>query len=178
MAVAKCPVPVLEYEDDLSDVFKGRNLNLFSLLERYEKYLVRLKAEGQYPLDGRTGKIDKCLLRAVGYFHLYAWIRNVLSYHCIVNFEFPAENGVVNIHIKCSDRQGIIEIRRFKNPVETENACVQAADYAGRSGLEEAFIAMFVRTEDYDMLDKISGIRMVDGVRVRLFAFFDEISRY
>lgn len=177
MAVADCcSVPVLEYEDDLSDIFKEKNLNLFPLFERYEDYLSRLKAQKQNFLKCRQRKNDKRLTRADGHFYFYAWIKEVLSYHCVVNFRFPAEKGTVNLHIKCGNKQGVIEIKRFKNFMETEEACVQAADNARQSGIKDIFIALFVQTENEGILDKISGIRMVDGIRVRVIAFLNELT--
>jgi hypothetical protein len=69
------PILALDPLDDLADVFTGPELNLGSLLERYRNYLKRLKAAGLNPWKDQPRRTDLQLTEAVGYFHLYAWLK-------------------------------------------------------------------------------------------------------
>ncbi|MCP4757061.1 MAG: hypothetical protein GY866_39870, partial [Proteobacteria bacterium] len=105
------PILALEPLDKLLDVFEGPALDLPALLGRYKDYLVRLKNKGMTPWkDQPRRKTDLHLTEAVGHFHLYAWLLAAVGRRCVVSPEFPTGNGKVDIHLKCGDKQGIIEV--------------------------------------------------------------------
>ncbi|MCP4689719.1 MAG: hypothetical protein GY859_16820, partial [Desulfobacterales bacterium] len=110
----RSPIRALRPADDLADVFKGPNLNLPALLDRYKDYLARLKAAGINPWkDQPRRKTDFHLTEAVGHFHLYAWLQAAVGKRCVVSPEFPTGNGKVDLHLKCREMRGIIEVKSF-----------------------------------------------------------------
>ena len=149
----------LEPLDDLADVFESEQaLDLPALLERYKKYLVRLKERGLEPWKGKpVRETDMHPTEAVGHFRLYGWLTQALE-DCAISPEFPT------LHIRCAQRQGIIEIKVFRSLKQTEKAREQAAGYARKLNLDRVTLALFVPVTDEDVLRKLSGPLEIDGV--------------
>ncbi len=166
----RMPILTLEPLDDLSDVFDNSELNLPALMERYKAYLRRLKAKGLNPWKDQPRRADMHLTEYVGHFHLCAWLRDALEGRCVVSPEFPTGNGRVDLHLKCGEKRGIIEVKSFRSRSETEAARVQAARYAARLGLKSVTLAVFVPVEDEDVLKQLSGQTTTDRIEVTVSA--------
>jgi hypothetical protein len=76
----------------------------------------------------------------------------------------------VDLHLKCGQKQGIIEVKSFKSHKKTEAAQIQAARYAEQLGLDSVTLAVFVPTDDENVLNQLSGERMIGGVKVTVSA--------
>ncbi len=162
----RTPILALEPLDELDDVFGGANLDLPALLERYKGYLRRLAAKNLNPWLDQPRRGDLHYTEAVGHFHLYFWLRNAVGRRCVISPEFPTGNGRVNLHLKCGDRTGIIEVKSFVDMALLRQSVQQAAGYAGKLGLKSITVALFVPVEDESVLTKLSGEHDVDGVMV------------
>ena len=162
---------LLDPLDDLADVFESdRAPNLPALLARYSKYLTRLKERGQEPWKGKpVRETDMHPTEAVGHFHLFGWLTQVLE-DCTVSPEFPTGNGKVDIHVRCGGREAIIEIKVFQNMKKTAKAREQAAGYARQLKLERVTLALFVPVIDEVVLQKLSGTTVIDGVTAHTVA--------
>jgi len=156
--------------DDLVDVFEGTTLNLPSLLDRYKAYLVRMKAKGLNPFKDQPRRTDLHYTEAVGHFHLYAWLKQAVEDICVISPEFPTGNGKVDLHLKCRDKSGIIEIKSFKSHAGTQDAILQAASYASSLNLTSVTIALFVPLDDASVLASLSKETRCDGVVVTVVA--------
>jgi len=156
--------------DDLADVFGGETLNLPSLLDRYKAYLVRMKAKGLNPFKDQPRRTDLHYTEAVGHFHLYAWMKQAVEDICVISPEFPTGNGKVDLHLKCRDKYGIIEIKSFKSHTGTQDAILQAASYARSLNLTSVTIALFVPLDDASVLASLSKEIQCDGVIVTVVA--------
>ncbi len=88
----------------------------------------------------------------------------------MVSPEFPTGNGKVDIHLKCGDKQGIIEVKSFVDSYQVETDREKAAWYAKSLGLHRVALAMFLPFEDDAVLEELSGEEMIDGVRVTVVA--------
>ncbi len=164
------PILALEPLDELNDVFEKDELNLPALLKRYKDYLKRLKAKGLNPWKEQPRRSDLHITEAVGHFHLYSWLGQALDGLCIVSPEFPAGNGKVDIHLKCKDKQGIIEVKSYKSMSKVKETKKQAAGYAKQTGLDSVTIALFVPVEDEEILQKLSGKDVIDNIKVNVCA--------
>ena len=162
----RLPILVLEPLDELADLSEGAELNLPALMERYKAYLQRLKAKGLNPWKDQPRRADLQITEYVGHFHLYAWLREAVEDRCIVSPEFPTGNGRVDLHLKCGGKRGIIEVKSFKSLTKTNTAKIQAARYAAKLGLNCVTVAVFVPTDDENILNQLSGGTDIDGVRV------------
>jgi len=156
--------------DDLADVFGGETLNLPSLLDRYKAYLVRMKAKGLNPFKDQPRRTDLHYTEAVGHFHLYAWMKQAVEDICVISPEFPTGNGKVDLHLKCRDKSGIIEIKSFKSHTGTQDAILQAAAYARSLDLTSVTIALFVPLDDASVLASLSKEIQCNGVIVTVVA--------
>ena len=163
------PMPALEILDDLADVFAD-GLNLLALLTRYKAYLTRMKARGLNPFKDQPRRTDLHYTEAVGHFHLYAWLKEAVDDICVISPEFPTGNGKVDIHIRCKDTEGIIEVKSFRSPAKTKEAIIQAAAYAKSLGLNSVTLALFVPVEDEIILNKLSVQTTIDTVLVLMVA--------
>ncbi len=166
----RMPILALEPTDRVTDLFKKADIDLPGLLQRYKNFLKRLKAKGLYPWKGQPRRSDLRLTEAVGHFHLYSWLQNAVGNFCAVSPEFPTGNGRVDLHLECGGKLGIIEVKSFRDLAETENAVVQTAGYALKLGLHTAAMALFVPVEDEEVLKRLSGETVVDGVTVAVVA--------
>jgi hypothetical protein len=166
----RLPILALSPLDDLADVFSGPELDLPALLTRYKDYLKRLKANGLNPWKDQPRRADLHLTEAVGHFHLYAWLQNAVGRQCAVSPEFPTGNGKVDIHLRCEDKRGVIEVKSFIDANETKRSGRQAAGYARQVELDTVALALFVPLEDEDMLEKLSSVETIDGVEVSTIA--------
>ena len=162
-------MPALEILDDLADVFAD-GLNLSALLTRYKAYLTRIKAKGLNPFEDQPRRTDLHYTEAVGHFHLYAWLKEAVDDICVISPEFPTGNGKVDIHVRCKDTEGIIEVKSFRSPARTKEAVLQAAAYAKSLGLASVTLALFVPVEDEIILNKLSVQNVIDTVSVNMVA--------
>jgi hypothetical protein len=159
--------------DTLSDVFDPAKprFDLPALLQRYKDYLVRLKAAGHDPWKQQPRrKTDLQLSEAVGHFHLYAWLKDAIGDLCIVSPEFPTGNGKVDLHIRYEAKQGIIELKSFRNVAVLNKDRSKAAQYASSLGLDNITMAVFVPVLDEDVLTGLSGVETINGVDVTVVA--------
>ena len=156
--------------DDLTDVFEGDFLNLPPLLDRYKAYLVRIKAKGINPFKDQPRRTDLHYTEAVWHFHLYAWMKQAVEDVCVISPEFPTGNGKVDIHLKCRDKFGIIEIKSFRSQARTQTGILQAASYARSLNLTSVTIALFVPLDDVSVLASLSKEIQCDGVVVTVVA--------
>jgi len=164
------PVLPLEPLDALTDVFDKPELDLTALLDRYKKYLERLKARGVDPWREQPRRSDLHLTEAVGHFHLYAWLKTVLEDFCVVSPEFPTGNGRVDLLMRCEGKQGVVEVKSYQSQSKLEKAKIQAAGYAQKLNLPAIALALFAPVDDETVLDQLSGESLVDGVRVMVTA--------
>jgi hypothetical protein len=170
LAGDRLPILAVEMLDDLADVFDGPELDLPALLERYRKYLARLRAKGLNPWVDQPRRADLRLTEAVGHFHLYAWLQQAVGRRCVISPEFPTGNGKVDLHVRHGDRQGIIEVKSFIDRHELQVSREQAARYAGKLGLDRVTLAVFAPTQDEEVLRRISGAETIGGVEVATVA--------
>lgn len=164
------PVLALDPLDDLADVFAGPELDVPSLLERYKAFLKRLAAKGLNPWKDQPRRADLALTEAVGHFHLYAWLQNVLFRRCAVSPEFPTGNGRVDLHLRCMEKTALLEVKSFRNRSEIQVARQQAAGYARNLGFSAIAIALFVPVTDESVLEALSGAEEIGGVNVVVVA--------
>ncbi len=168
---ARTPILTLDPLDELTNVFEGKSLNLAALLQRYQDYLARLKAKGINPWKAQPRrKTDVHLIEAVGHFHLYAWLKEVLHDLCVVSPEFPTGNGKVDLHLRCGTKQGIIEVKSFTSASRLKKDRTKAAQYAKSLHLDTVTMAVFIPIEDKTVLEKLSGEQVIQGVRVTVVA--------
>lgn len=160
--------------DDLADVFapaSGKGLDLPALLRRYKEYLARLKAKGLNPWKEQPRRqTDLHLTEPVGHFHLYAWLQSAIGRRCVVSPEFPTGNGRVDLHIRCGDRHGLIEVKSFIDQYQAREDRGQAARYAKHLGMEQVVLALFVPIEDEAILQELSVTETIDQVTVKVVA--------
>jgi len=166
----RLPMLAVDPLDDLADVFEGETLNLPSLLDRYKAYLVRMKAKGLNPFKDQPRRTDLHYTEAVGHFHLYAWMKQAVEDVCVISPEFPTGNGKVDLHLKCRDKFGIIEIKSFRSHAGTQTGILQAASYARSLNLTSVTIALFVPLDDVSVLASLSKEIQCDGVVVTVVA--------
>jgi hypothetical protein len=88
----------------------------------------------------------------------------------VISPEFPTGNGKVDLHLKCRDKFGIIEIKSFRSHAGTQNGILQAASYARSLNLNSVTLALFVPVDDEAVLAKLSGEHQSDGVTVTVVA--------
>lgn len=162
-------VLALQPLDRLEDVFQAPTLNLPALLTRYKDYLARLKTKGINPWKSQPRRdTDAQLTEAVGHFHLYAWLQQAIGNYCAVSPEFPTGNGKVDIHIRCEEKQGVIEVKSFVDALRLQRDKPKAADYARHVGLNEVTMAVFIPVLDEDVLAQLSGTDNDNGVQVNV----------
>ncbi len=164
-------VLVLDPFDELEDVFAPDILDLPALLRRYKDYLARLKTKGINPWkDQPRRKTDFQLTEAVGHFHLFTWLRTVVGRRCVLSPEFPTGNGKVDLHLRCGEKRGIIEVKSFVDAYRLKEDRGTAADYARNLGYDRVTMAVFIPMEDETVLAKLSGETVLEGVQVTVVA--------
>ncbi len=166
----RLPILALEPLDTLSDVFDPPELGIPALLERYKNYLKRLRAGGINPWKDQPRRSDLHYTEYAGHFHLYAWLQNAVGRLCSISPEFPTGNGRVDLHLRCKDRQAVIEVKSFRNQAELGHSREQAAEYARKLGLPSVTLAVFVPVEDENILNELSGTHAIEDVRVTVVA--------
>ena len=80
------------------------------------------------------------------------------------------EDEAVDIHLRCGDKRGIIEVKRFVDAYQLKQSRQQAARYAQILDFDSVTIAMFVPVEDETVLEKLSSEITIDGVLVTVVA--------
>lgn len=165
------PIPPLDYTDELADVFGGKNLNIPALLGRYKDYLKRLKAKGINPWrEQARRKTDLHLSEAVGHFHLYSWLKEAVWEECVVSPEFPTGNGKVDLHLRCGEKIGIIEVKSYISASKLQASRKRAAEYGSMLGLSQVTLAVFLSIDDESVLAKLSSREVIDHVQVDVVA--------
>lgn len=165
------PVLPLDPFDELTDVFRDTGLNVPAILTRYKDYLKRLKTRGINPWKAQPRRAtDFHLTEAVGHFHLFTWLQSAIGKQCVISPEFPTGNGKVDLHLRCGDTLGIIEVKSFVNAYQASLDRQQAARYAQKLGLDAVTLAIFLPLDDETTLEKLSGEHCLDGVRVMVVA--------
>ena len=165
------PILPLDPLDDLSDVFTPTSLNIPALLTRYKDYLERLRAKGINPWKEQPRrKTDLQLIEAVGHFHLFSWLKDAVGQRCVVSPEFPAGRGQVDLHLRCGNQRGIIEVKSFIDNYQIKSYQEQAADYGKSLHLDSVTVALFIPVLDETILEKLSSIKVVSGVEVNVVA--------
>ncbi len=165
------PILALDHLDDLEDVFEGPDLDIPALLDRYKDYLARLKVAGVNPWkDQPRRETDFHLTEAVGHFHLFTWLQTAVGGRCVVSPEFPTGNGKVDLHVKCGEKRGIIEVKSFVDAWRAKTDRGKAAQYAKSLALDRVTLAIFTPTSDEAVLDKLSVKEKIDGVTVTVVA--------
>ncbi len=165
------PILALEPLDELTEVFGGTSLNLPALLTKYKDYLARLKAQGINPWEQQPRrKSDLKLTEAVGQFHLFSWLMDAVGRRCVVSPEFPTGNGKVDLHLRCGSQRGIIEVKSFVGRYQIQSDQKQAADYAKSLGIDSVTIALFIPVLEETVLEKLSTVKVVNGVEVNVVA--------
>jgi hypothetical protein len=168
---SKMPILALDPLDELTEVFSGTSINLPALLTRYKDYLARLKAQGINPwINQPRRKTDLKLIEAVGQFHLFSWLREAVEEHCIVSPEFPTGNGKVDLHLRCGNQQGIIEVKSFVKNSQIKYDKNQVADYAKNLGIDSVTIVLFIPVLEETVLEKLSTTSVIGRVEVSVFA--------
>lgn len=166
----RLPLLPIDPAIDFKVFLRSPEMRVPSLLEHYKSYLRRLREKGVRPWRRQPGRADTLLTEAVGHFHLYAWLCQVLEGHCRVTPEFPTRSGKVDLHLICADKLGVIETASFQTLAQTESAQQEAAAYANRHSLSQITIALFVSVEDEEVLNSLSGELVIDGVNVMVTA--------
>lgn len=167
----RTPILALEPLDNLADVFTDGGLDVPKLLDRYIAYLVRLDAAGIDPWqDQPRRKTDFQLRESVGHFHLYAWLKQAVGRRCSISPEFPTGNGKVDLHLRCREHRGLIEVKSFVDNYSLDQGRRQAADYARQAGLDTVTVALFMPVKDEAVLAAASGETRIDGVTVTVVA--------
>ncbi len=168
---SEIPILPLEPLDELTDVFASTSLNLPALLTRYKDYLARLRTQNINPWKEQPRrKTDLHLIEAVGHFHLFSWLREAVGEDCIVSPEFPAGKGGVDLHLLCDNQRGIIEVKSFVKNSQIKSDQKQAADYAKSLGINSVTIALFIPVLEETVLEKLSTVKVVNGVEVNVVA--------
>ncbi len=160
-------IPFLDPLDDLSDVFNASVLNLSALIGRYKEYIRQLKENSLEPFKDQHEQDKTPIAEAVWYFHLYSWLQNVVGKYCAIIPEFPSGKGKMDLHIRCDERDGIIEVINITDFRQVNQAVKDASDYAAKLGLGIITLVIFVPLEDEgDVLQELSGEEAVEGVSV------------
>ncbi len=166
----RIPILALDPLDELEEVFEDAELNVTALLERYKNYLARLKTRGINPWKDQPRRKDLHYTEAVGHFHLYHWLQNAVGRICVISPEFPTGNGKVDLHLKCGEKSGLIEVKSFTGALQLKEGRKQAADYAKKCGLEAVAMALFAPLNDEAVLAKLSTEAVIDNVTVTVTA--------
>ena len=106
----------------------------------------------------------------MGHFHLFTWLKGAVGGECVVSPEFPTGNGKVDLHLRCGDKQGVIEVKSFERLRVLKQDQVRAAEYAQSLGLAAVTMAVFVPVTDETVLAKLSEQVVIEGVQVDVVA--------
>ena len=166
MVGEETPIYALRIGDDLRNVFEGDDLNLPALIDRYRDYLKRLKDKGLSPFKEQPKRSDLNIYESGGHFHLYHWLMNALSRRCSVSPEFPTGNGRVDIHLRCDNREGVIEIKSFKDMHTLEQSIVQASRYAEGLNLRSIVLVVFLTGVEEDEAMQLKAEKNMGDIMV------------
>ncbi len=79
----------------------------------------------------------------------------------MISPEFPTGNGKVDLHIRSAHAEGLIEVKSFTQRSDLPSQRRQAAGYARARDLSRATLALFVPTEDPEILAALSTTESV-----------------
>ena len=162
----RIPIYALRIGDDLKDVFEGDELNLPSLIDRYRDYLKRLRQKNISPFKEQPKRSDLNIYESGGHFHLNHWLMNAVSDYCSISPELPTGNGRVDIHLRCKDKEGVIEVKSFVSLKKLEKAVIQASEYAKKLNLNFIVLVVFLTGVEEDEVMQLKAERVLDGVKV------------
>ena len=160
------PIYALRIGDELEDVFEEDRLNLRALIGRYRDYLKRLRDKGLKPFREMPKRSDLNIYEAIGHFHLYHWLMNAISDYCVIVPEFPTGNGKVDLHIRCGEKKGIIEIKSFENMAKLKRGIEQAGRYGKKIGVNEMLLVLFLTGVSEEEAMSLQKEEEIEGVKV------------
>ncbi len=161
----KPPIYPLPLGDDLRDVFED-GLNLENLIPRYKSYLKRLKTKNISPFVNFPKRGDLNIYEAGGHFHLYHWLMNAIGKQCVIVPEFPTGNGRVDLHIRYRNKEGIIEVKSFRNMHMLNKGKEQAAHYAKKLNIDKVIIVVFLHGVEEKEAEILKDDTIIEGVRI------------
>ncbi len=88
----------------------------------------------------------------------------------MISPEFPTGNGKVDLHLKCGEKSGLIEVKSFTGALQLKEGRKQAVDYAKKCGLGAVAMALFAPLNDEAVLAKLSTEAVIDNVTVTVTA--------
>jgi len=80
--------------------------------------------------------------------------------------EFPTGNGRVDLHIRCREHEGIIEVKSFRDITSLKHGKIQAAGYAKKLGIDKVVLVVFVHGVEEKEAEILRDGRVIDGVRI------------
>ena len=128
--------------------------------------MIKLKNKGINIFKDQPACIDLKPREAIGHFHLYAWLLDVIGRYCMITPEFPTGNGQIDIHIKCNNKCAILEIKSFKDLRQIKLAKDQSKKYAAKLGYKKVTIVVFISDANKEILQQISSSDIIDGINV------------
>ena len=91
---------------------------------------------------------------------------NALSRRCSVSPEFPTGNGRVDIHLRCNNKEGVIEVKSFRDMLTLEQSILQASEYARLLNLSSIVLVVFLTGVSEDEAMQLKAMREINGVTV------------
>ncbi len=91
---------------------------------------------------------------------------NALGRRCSVSSEFPTGNGRVDIHLKCNNKEGVIEVKSFRDMHTLEQSIVQASQYANRLNLQSIVLVVFFTGVEEEEVIQLKAQREINDVVV------------
>jgi len=91
---------------------------------------------------------------------------NALSRRCSVSPEFPTGNGRVDIHLRCNKKEGVIEVKSFRDMLTLKQSILQASEYARLLKLGSIILVVFLTGVSEDEAMQLKAVRKINGVTV------------
>ena len=80
--------------------------------------------------------------------------------------EFPTGNGRVDIHLRCNGKEGVIEVKSFRDMHTLEQSIVQASQYAKGLNLESIVLVVFLTGVEEDEAMQLKAKRNIGNIMV------------
>ena len=126
----------------------------------------RLKERGISPFREMPKRKDLNIYESGGHFHIYHWLMNALGRICFITPEFPTGNGRVDLHIRCDNEEGIIEVKSFRDMASLERGKKQAVEYASKLGIKKVMIVVFLYGVSEEEAEILRDEREIDGIKL------------
>ena len=137
---------LVEPMDDLSDAFAEDGLDISSIIQRYQDYLVRNR---HWLFKDAPRRKDLRLYEAVFHFNIYMFLFNLVERHGGRVFpEFPTGNGKIDIIVKYKGKTYGIELKSFSASSAYSSSLKQSAHYGRQLGLHEIHLVLFIEAVD------------------------------